>query len=222
MAGALGESGGSKTRRAIVKFLKTEGPTDAARIARRLSLTPRAVRQHLYDLQKQNFVVAEARAVPMGRPAKYWRLTRQADRFFPDAYAELSVSLLDALGDAFGELGLNRVLDARYRSQRANYAQRRAALLAPYAPQRAYGLSAASLEMFNTIAPRPSRAEAASAPSRALVSRNGPNTLVASARSKSSQAVSASKASGVGPRSEALLTRTSKPPSSPVICTAMG
>jgi predicted ArsR family transcriptional regulator len=124
MAGASGESGGSKTRRAIVKFLKTEGPTDAARIARRLSLTPMAVRQHLYELQKQNFVVAEARAVPMGRPAKYWRLTRQADRFFPDAYAELSVSLIDALGDAFGEPGLNRVLDARYRSQRANYVQR--------------------------------------------------------------------------------------------------
>src|SRR3984893_9156250 len=124
MAGALGESGGSKTRRAIVKFLKTEGPTDAARIARRLSLTPRAVRQHLYDLQKQNFVVAEARAVPMGRPAKYWRLTRQADRFFPDAYAELSVSLLDALGDAFGAPGLQRVLEVRCARQQTAYAGR--------------------------------------------------------------------------------------------------
>src|SRR5436190_1861806 len=31
----------------------------------------------------------------VGRPAKQWRLTREADRLFPDAYAELSVALLD-------------------------------------------------------------------------------------------------------------------------------
>ena len=38
---------------------------------------------------------------------------------------------------------------------------------------------------------------------------------MASARSRSSQSVSPSSASGVGPRSEALLTSTSSPPSSP-------
>jgi predicted ArsR family transcriptional regulator len=120
---ALRASGESKTRRAIVKYLKAQGAADATRIGRRLNLTAMAVRQHLYELQRQNFVVAEERPVPMGRPAKYWRLTRKADRFFPEAYAELSVSLIDALGDAFGEAGLNRVLNVRYRNQRAGYAR---------------------------------------------------------------------------------------------------
>src|SRR4030095_11086077 len=84
---------------------------------------------------------------------------------------------------------------------------------APYAPQPAYGVTAASLVMLTTSGRRPSRADATSAPSSALVRRNGPTRLVASAASRSSQSVSASRASGTGPRLDALLTSTSTPPS---------
>jgi predicted ArsR family transcriptional regulator len=113
-----------KTRRAIVKLLKTEGPMDSARLAERLGLTAMAVRQHLYALQEEKLVEAEERPVPLGRPAKYWQLTREADRLFPDAYAELSVALIDALGDAFGPAGLERVLESRCVRQQANYSRR--------------------------------------------------------------------------------------------------
>ena len=71
---------------------------DSARLAERLGLTAMAVRQHLYALQEEKFVTAEERPGPIGRPAKYWRLTPEADQFFPDAYAELSVALIDAFG----------------------------------------------------------------------------------------------------------------------------
>ena len=81
---------------------------------------------------------------------------------------------------------------------------------------------AASLVMLMTSAGRPSRAEAPSAPSSALVRRKGPSRLVASAAAKSSHSVSASSASGVGPRCEALLINTSSPPSAAVICKANG
>jgi predicted ArsR family transcriptional regulator len=79
------------------------------------------VRQHLYALQEQKLVAAQERATGVGRPTKFWSLTREADRLFPDAYAELSVSLLDALGDAFGAAGLHRVLESRSQRQRAAY-----------------------------------------------------------------------------------------------------
>ena len=36
-----------------------------------------AVRQHLYSLQNEKLVMAEERPVPLGRPAKYWQLTRE-------------------------------------------------------------------------------------------------------------------------------------------------
>jgi len=112
------------TRRAIVKRLKSDGPLDSARLARRMGLTTMAVRQHLYALQREKLVTAEERRGPRGRPAKYWQLTREADRLFPDAYAELSVALIGALGDTFGEAGLQKVLESRCTAQRATYRAR--------------------------------------------------------------------------------------------------
>jgi len=97
---------------------------DALRLAARLGLTAMAVRQHLYQLQGEKLVTAEERPVPLGRPAKHWQLTRKADRLFPDAYAEVSLALIEAVGDAFGEAGLQRVLQSRYTRQRADYLRR--------------------------------------------------------------------------------------------------
>jgi predicted ArsR family transcriptional regulator len=116
--------GERRTRRAIVKLLKTEGPIDSSQLAKRLGLTPMAIRQHLYALQSEGLVMAEERPVPVGRPAKFWQLTREADRLFPEAYAELSVALIDAMQDTFGAEGLNRVLVSRCARQRTDYARR--------------------------------------------------------------------------------------------------
>lgn len=110
-----------KTRRRIVKLLKIEGPLDSKRLGARLGVSAMAVRQHLYALQDQRLVVARERPVPFGRPAKFWELTREADRLFPDAYAELSVSLIDAMSDTFGLKGLQQILEGRARRQRAQY-----------------------------------------------------------------------------------------------------
>ncbi len=113
-----------QTRRAIVKLLKTAGPLDSRALARRLKLTPMAVRQHLYALQQEKLVTAEERPVPRGRPAKYWQLTPEAARLFPDAYAELSVALLSAVEDAFGPAGMQRLVDTRLTRQQTDYAAR--------------------------------------------------------------------------------------------------
>lgn len=118
------QTGERKTRRAIVKLLKTEGPLGSAQLAERLGLTAMAVRLHLYALQEEGMVAAEDRPVPVGRPAKFWRLTREADRHFPEAYAELSVALIDAMQETFGPEGLNRVLASRCARQQADYEKR--------------------------------------------------------------------------------------------------
>jgi predicted ArsR family transcriptional regulator len=118
------ESGDRKTRRAIVQLLKTEGPLTSSQLAERLGVTAMAVRQHLYALESEKFVTMEERPVPIGRPAKHWQLTHEADRLFPDAYAELSVSLIAALGDTFGSEGLKRVIESRSARQEQEYAER--------------------------------------------------------------------------------------------------
>jgi predicted ArsR family transcriptional regulator len=113
-----------ETRRRIVNLLKTEGAMDSASLAARLKVTAMAVRQHLYALQQERLVSAEERRVPLGRPAKFWRLTRDAERLFPDAYAELNAALITSVQDAFGADGMARLLDARAVRQRADYAAR--------------------------------------------------------------------------------------------------
>jgi predicted ArsR family transcriptional regulator len=115
---------GGKTRRAIVRLLKQEGAMDSAAMARRLKVTPMAVRQHLYELQAEKLVTADERKVPLGRPAKHWQLTREADRLFPDAYAELSVALIGAMQQTLGSDGMQRVLDARFDQLRSAYRRR--------------------------------------------------------------------------------------------------
>src|SRR5216683_2468825 len=130
MANAALLPGERKTRGAIVRLLKTEGAMDSAQLAERLGLTAMAVRQHLYELQTGKFVTAEERPGGVGRPTKYWHLTQEADRFFPAAYAELSLALIEALTDAFGPSGLKRVLESRCSRQQLTYSER----IAPDAP----------------------------------------------------------------------------------------
>jgi predicted ArsR family transcriptional regulator len=113
-----------KTRRAIVRLLKQEGAMDSAAMAKRLKLTPMAVRQHLYELQREKLVTAEERKVPLGRPAKHWQLTADANRLFPDAYAELSVALIGAMQQTIGSEGVQKVLDARFAALRSAYQHR--------------------------------------------------------------------------------------------------
>jgi predicted ArsR family transcriptional regulator len=97
---------------------------DSAKLAARLELTPMAIRQHLYTLEREKLVDVETRPGPIGRPAKYWRLTPEANRLFPEAYAELSVSLINSVNEAFGPSGMTRLLDARMAKQQQDYSAR--------------------------------------------------------------------------------------------------
>lgn len=109
------------TRKMIVTLLKQHGPMDAVTLASKLSLTGMAVRQHLYELQKQEVVEYEEEARPMGRPAKIWSLTALANRWFPNGYLQLSVDLLDSIRASFGEEGLGRILEDHKLTQKKKY-----------------------------------------------------------------------------------------------------
>ncbi|WP_188987999.1 helix-turn-helix transcriptional regulator [Paenibacillus nasutitermitis] len=112
------ESSAERTSR---KLLKQEGPMDALQLATHIGITRMAVRQHLYNLQSQKLVQFSEEARAMGRPAKVWKLTTEANRLFPDGHAELSVRLIDSMREAFGEEGLDKLLDIRNRKMVQQY-----------------------------------------------------------------------------------------------------
>jgi len=103
----------ARTRNRLLERLKTSGPADADTLAAEFGVTAMAVRQHLYALEAEGLVANEPQARPIGRPAKLWRLTRAADRGFPDSHAELTVGLLKAVESTFGEKGVEKLLETR-------------------------------------------------------------------------------------------------------------
>lgn len=113
-----------RTRRGLLERLKQDGPQDAAALAGELGVSAMAVRQHLYALEKEGLVSFEEQARPVGRPAKLWRLTAAADRFFPDGHADLTLNLLAAMRQAFGDSGLEKLLAVRTAEQIAAYGRR--------------------------------------------------------------------------------------------------
>jgi len=113
-----------RTRRALLERLKEDGPQDAGTLAGELGVSAMAVRQHLYALEKEGLVGFEEQARPVGRPAKLWRLTAAADRFFPDGHADLTLNLLAAMRAAFGDAGLEKLLAVRTAEQIAAYRRR--------------------------------------------------------------------------------------------------
>jgi predicted ArsR family transcriptional regulator len=119
-----GSKTGPDTRRAIARILKQDGAQVAGDLAAQLSVTAMAVRQHLYAMRDERLVTYTEQPRPLGRPAKLWRLTPEADRLFPDGYAELTLDLIGSLSEAFGSAGIERLLAARTRRQIESYQSR--------------------------------------------------------------------------------------------------
>jgi predicted ArsR family transcriptional regulator len=109
------------TRRDILHLLKTEGPSDAGALAKRLGVTAMAVRQHLYDLAAEGLVSFREEPRPVGRPAKLWALTETADTVFPDAHADLALDLIGSIRATLGEAGIEAVIADRARRHTAAY-----------------------------------------------------------------------------------------------------
>jgi len=129
----MAANGRERARDRVLLQLKTRGTQAAAQLARRLAITPMAVRQHLAALEAEELVVWEDQRRGVGRPTRIWSLTPRAAQRFPDTHADLTVDLLASMKDAFGEDGIDKLLSARMRRQLDAYKKRIPARTAPLA-----------------------------------------------------------------------------------------
>jgi predicted ArsR family transcriptional regulator len=111
----------SDAKRRVLERLKRVDTTTAPELASEFGLTDTAVRQHLETLERMGMVERSSTApTGRGRPPVRWRLRPAAAGFFPDRHGELTVELLSAVRDAFGDVGVEQVVAARsVRQQRA-------------------------------------------------------------------------------------------------------
>lgn len=114
----------TRARDRVLYQLKTRGEQTAGLLAKRLSITPMAVRQHLAALEDEELVAFRDERRKVGRPARIWRLTDEASSHFPDSHADLTVDILDAVRRTFGEEGMDKLLATRAKKLLAEYRKR--------------------------------------------------------------------------------------------------
>jgi predicted ArsR family transcriptional regulator len=123
----------SRSARDRILFqLKTRGPQTSRDLARRLEVTPMAIRLHLQPLLADGLVTYADEQRKRGRPARLWSLTPAAARRFPDSHGDLTVELLRAVRSTFGDDGLDRLVAERSRQQRQSYLDRMPSPDAPF------------------------------------------------------------------------------------------
>lgn len=93
----------TSTRRSIITMLRTEGPLSAGDLAERIGITEMAIRRHIATLERDHLIYPTTIRQPMGRPAKVYQLTEEADDLFPKNYHALMLDLLDDLVRVDGE-----------------------------------------------------------------------------------------------------------------------
>jgi predicted ArsR family transcriptional regulator len=106
----------------LLALLKTAGPQTSAELAAAVGITAEAARQQLLKMAADGLVVATAESHGVGRPAQRWSLTSIGHGCFPDRHAELTVQILRAARKELGQVGLDRLIDARAAEARTHYA----------------------------------------------------------------------------------------------------
>jgi len=99
--------GDAPTRDRVARTILENGPSTAADLARRLDLTPAAVRRHLDHLVSEGVVESREQKVygtrGRGRPAKVFALTEAGRDSFDQQYDDLAVQALRFLAETQGE-----------------------------------------------------------------------------------------------------------------------
>lgn len=104
------------TRRDLLVTLRKRGEARAEELAEALGVTVGAVRQHLQGLAAADLVAHREERPGPGRPRHVYRLAPAAEALFPRAYGELTVELLDYIGDEDPEL-IARAFERRRRAR---------------------------------------------------------------------------------------------------------
>jgi predicted ArsR family transcriptional regulator len=118
--------GDAPTRERVVRSILENGPSTAAALGERLSLTPAAVRRHLDHLLEQGAIEArEPRSASTrgrGRPAKVFALTESGHARFDQQYDDLAVQALRFLAETGGEEAVRAFAERRVAFIEAEFA----------------------------------------------------------------------------------------------------
>lgn len=116
----------ARTRDRVRRAVLEHGPVTASELARRLGLTPSAVRRHLDGLQAAGLITEGHAPHPAhgrgrGRPARYFVLTPAGHAAGASRYDDLAVAALTYLAEAGGTAAVRQFAEARVAEWETRY-----------------------------------------------------------------------------------------------------
>jgi len=112
-----------KTTDNILYRIKSQGGLTVKMLAEQLGITSMGVRQHLQSLEADGLIEHFDQKAKVGRPTRFWQLTTQGHGRFPDCHSDLSVQLLHAVQQVFGEGGMEQLISHREQQSLHTYQQ---------------------------------------------------------------------------------------------------
>src|SRR5699024_5712189 len=106
------------TKDRLLYVLKKNNPLTMSEITSYFSISEAAIRKHLHELEKQQFIQKKTIKQEIGRPYHKYMLTDKGHSTFPNQYDTLPIELLRDLEDLYGEEAVSNLLDiARIRDE---------------------------------------------------------------------------------------------------------
>lgn len=104
--------------RAVFLELKTSGALPVSELARRVTASYMAVKQHCEELKKAGYLDrARVPRTAVGRPEVFYSLSAKADALFPQAGVELTLQLFDEMKKLLGESVPEKLLFQHFQNQ---------------------------------------------------------------------------------------------------------
>ncbi len=101
------------TKEKLLFILKKESEISIKEIMEYFSISNVALRRHLNDLIRENFVAENTIKQPIGRPYSVYSLTQKGHETFPNRYEKFSQDMLKAIEYIGGDEAVKAVLMAR-------------------------------------------------------------------------------------------------------------
>jgi predicted ArsR family transcriptional regulator len=135
----------ASTRHRVASSILEHGPSTAAELAKRLGLTPAAIRRHLDVLLASGHLEARERRIygarGRGRPAKVFVLTDAGRSVFYTSYDDLAIDALDFLAASSGPDAVTLFAEARMAQSEKRYHKRMADVAPETTPARALAIA---------------------------------------------------------------------------------
>lgn len=100
-------------RQKILLFLKKSGGMTVDALSSDLKITPMGVRQHLAALERKNLIIHKTLRQGVGRPGFLYKLSENAEEFFPRQYGNFALDILTGIEHHDGRRKVDELLGWR-------------------------------------------------------------------------------------------------------------